>query len=564
LIMKGTINCIRSKRKSQMKPSLFSTHMRTGLFLILIILGCEVNKSGNGFDVVVYGGTPGGVIAAVAAARNGAEVLLIEQTQHVGGLSTSGINTGESEHMINKAITGFAREFYVRLGEKFPEGYYETFPHGIKENFQKGDPAFFFESHVAEEVFNNMLAEAGVEVVFERFVESVNKEGPAIREMVLDNDEVVKGRVFIDASYEGDLMSRSGVSYTWGRESRGEYGESYAGIRFIDDTLRANTVDSDGELLPYFSKNEGLVPGSGDNRVMNYNFRLAMTKVPDNKVAVEKPQNYDPSQFELLADFLSKYPDTKLGQLFGIYDRGSGKFEYNNKQQAVISLGLFGGNVDYPDADYARRKEIYQAHKDYTLGLLYFLGHDPSVPESLKEEMLSYGFCRDEFVDNNHFPYYLYIREARRMIGDFVMTQLDILENRTKKDAITLGSHWIDSHHVQRVAISDSTFTNEGRIWHTVTQPFELPYSILLSKEEECNNLLVPVCASLSHVAFCSYRLESTWMQMGHATGTAAALCSNQNIAVHEVDIRSLQDKLRKEGMLLKTSNLGEYDDYVK
>ncbi len=193
--------------------------------------------------------------------------------------------------------------------------------------------------------------------------------------------------------------------------NKDKYGESYAGIRFIDDTLKAKTVDSKGQLLPYFSQKEGLVPGEGDKRVMNYNFRLVMTKLPENKVPIEKPKNYDPSQFMLLSDYLGEYPDTELNQLIGIYNRGSGKWEYNNKQLAVISLGLFGGNVDYPDADYARRKEIYQAHKDYTLGFLYFLGHDPSVPESLQKEMLSYGFCKDEFVDNNHFPYYDYERD---------------------------------------------------------------------------------------------------------------------------------------------------------
>ncbi len=287
-----------------------------------------------------------------------------------------------------------------------------------------------------------------------------------------------------------------------------------------------------------------------------------MTQVPENKVAITEPPNYDASQFELLKDYLITYPDTRLKDLFGIYNRGSSKYEYNNKQDAVISLGLFGGNVDYPDASYERREEIYQAHKDYTMGLLYFLGYDPSVPKPLREEMRSWGFCKDEFVDNNHFPYYLYIREARRMIGDFVMTQADILENRTKKDAVALGSHWIDSHHVQRVAISDTFFTNEGRIWHKVTEPFEIPYRVLLPKKEECTNLLVPVCSSLSHVAFCSYRLESTWMQMGHVAGTAASLALIKANQVHAVDISDLQQQLADEGMILKNGDLGPYTDY--
>jgi len=513
-------------------------------------------------DVIVYGGTPGGVIAAVAAARNGASVLLVEQTQHVGGLNTSGLITAESEHMINNAITGHAREFYVRMSELLPPGYFETFYDGKQLDFQEGDPAFFFESHLAEKVFNEMLAEANVSILFNRYVDTVYRQQATIQQIGLDSGEVVSGQVFIDASYEGDLMAKAGVSYTYGRESRQQYGESYAGIRFMDDTLLARTQGADGELLPYFSEKEGLIPGQGDQLVMNYNFRPTMTKSADNKVAVTRPANYDATQFELLGDFLQNYPETPLRKLIGIYPRGNDKYEFNNQQRAVISLGLFGGNVDYPDASYARRQEIYQAHKDYTLGFLYFLGHDPSVPEALREEMLAYGFSKDEFTDNDHFPYYLYIREARRMIGDFVMTQQDILESRAKEDAVTLGSHWIDAHHVQRVSISDSSFTNEGRIWHKVTEPYEIPYRVLLPKEEECNNLLVPVCGSLSHVAFCSYRLESTWMQMGHVTGTAAALALQQNTSVHDINIPQLQQELRDEQKILKIDNLGEYDDY--
>ncbi len=505
-------------------------------------------------DIVVYGGTPGGITGAIAAARNGAKVLLIEQTNHIGGMNTSGLNTSESEHMIDNAITGIAREFYIRMGEKFADGYFNK--------FKKGDPAFFFESHIAEEVFNEMLEEADVTIMLAKYVMHVYKKGDRIKEIILDDGSRIIGKVFIDASYEGDLMSRAGVSYTYGRESRNKYDESYAGIRFMDDTLYANTVDDTGNLLSYFSKNEGLVSGEGDKRVMNYNFRPTMTRVDSNKVPVRKPAGYDPSQYQLLSDFLANYPDTRLGELIGIYPRGSGKFEFNNQQHAVISLGLFGGNIDYPDAGFDNRLAIYNKHKDYTLGFLYFLGHDPAVPDFLREEMLSYGFCRDEYVDNDHFPYYMYIREARRMVGDFVFTQHDVLNQRTKQDAVTLGSHWIDSHHIQRVAISDTSFTNEGRIWHKVTEPFEIPYQVLLPKRIECGNLLVPVCSSLSHVAWCSYRLESTWMQMGHVAGTAASLSLGRE-HLSTLDIGVLQERLSQEGMICKIGDLEPYHDYV-
>lgn len=531
------------------------------LLVSLIVFPCSCQE-GEFFDVVVYGGTPGGVISAVAASRNGAKVLLIEQTNHVGGLSTSGINTAESEHMINKAITGIALEFYVRMGEQFPDGYFETFHDGRMLNFEKGDPAFFFESHIAEELYNEMLKEAEVTVLYGKYVDSVSKKNKTIDQIVLTDGTTVNGKMFIDASYEGDLMARSDVSYTYGREDKNTYNESYAGIRFMDDTLSARTIDRHGKILPYFSKDSGLKPGAGDDRVMNYNFRLSATKIDSNKVEIPKPDDYDPSQFDLLRDYLKNYPETKLNRLMGIYERGSGKFEFNNKQDALISLGLFGGNREYPDADYATRKKIFDDHKSYTLGFLYFLGHDESVPKKLQQEMRSYGFCKDEFVDNDHFPYYLYIREARRMVGDFVFTQKDILDERSKEDAVMLGSHWIDSHHVQRVQVSDSTFTNEGRIWHKVTEPYEIPYRILLPKTDEVSNLLVPVCSSLSHVAFCSYRLESTWMQMGHVAGTAAALTVKNKTTPAELKLNTLREQLAKEGVIYKIEELGEYDDY--
>ncbi|MBD3375623.1 FAD-dependent oxidoreductase [candidate division KSB1 bacterium] len=514
------------------------------------------------YNVCIYGGTPSGVIASIAASRNGMTVLLVEQTRHVGGLATSGLNTSETNHMINKAITGIACEFYIRMGDHFSPEYFDTFASGRKLDFQAGDPAFFYESHIAEKTFQDMLAEENIELMYQAYVTHVEKSGTDIKMIVLNDTLWVDAQIFIDCTYEGDLMARSGVSYTYGRESIETYNESLAGIRLYDKEFETRTVDENGELLPYFSRPEGLVPGQGDNRVMNYNFRPTMTQDPDNFVPVKRPENYDSTRYQLLADYLEHHPDTHIWNLVGIYRRGNNKFEFNNQQNAIISLGLFGGNIDYPDADYKRRREIVQDHKDYTLGLLYFLGHDERVPEQLCQEMLSYGFAKDEYPDNNHFPYYLYIREARRMIGDFVGTEHDILQQRSKADAVCLGSHWIDSHHVQRVALSDTTFTNEGRIWEKITQPYELSYRLLLPKATECTNLLVPVCASLSHVAFCSYRLEPTWMQMGHVSGTAAALAIKSTDSLHNLDIDALQQSLVREDMIVKIDVLGPYRDY--
>lgn len=488
------------------------------------------------FDVVVYGGVPCGIAAAIAAARTGANVLLIEPTKHVGGLSTSGINTAESEHMLKWTIGGLAGEFYQRLGQHYGTGKAE----------------YYFESSVAEKIFNGMLAEAKVMVRYGAgFDYAVMADGHRIQTIELTDGTSVKAKVFVDASYEGDLMAHSGVSYTWGRESRDEFGEEAAGIRLDKATRHAATTDENGALLPGISAwAKDLKEGAGDKKVMNYNFRLTFAKSPAQQVPIPAPQNYDRKRYRLLENWLREKTGrgeaVKLTELLDFYARRNGKFEVNNKQNAIISLGHFGGQFDWPDADYATRERIYQDHKDYTLGLLFFLANDDSVPQTVREEMKSWGLHKDEFADNGNLPYQLYVREARRMRGAFVVTQRDVVEERRKGDSIGISSHFIDCHHVQRVALSPTEFANEGRIWR-IGYAYQMPYRALTPKSGQCSNLLVPGAASFSHVAFCTYRLESVWMIAGHAAGLAAATAAQQNQPVQDVDVRALQDKLRAQ-----------------
>ncbi|MEA3211952.1 MAG: hypothetical protein QOE70_5009 [Chthoniobacter sp.] len=484
-------------------------------------------------DVVIYGGVPGGVAAAVAAAREGASVLLIEQTQHVGGLNTSGINTAESEHMLKWTIGGLAVEFYERLGKLYGTG----------------KPEYFFESSTAEQVFNEMLAEAKVKVQLGQRVSRVDKDGTRIRQIVLSGGSEVAAAVFVDATYEGDLMARAGVGYTWGREARDEFGEEAAGIRLDKQTRQAATVDARGQLLPGISAwAKDLTEGAADKKVMNYNFRLCFTKDPDKQAAIPAPEHYDPARYRLLGNWLrekaARAEAVKLTDLLDFYARRNGKFEVNNKQASIISLGHFGGQFAWPDADYAERDRIFADHKDYTLGLLHFLAHDESVPENVRTEMRTWGLSKEEFADNGNWPYYLYIREARRMRGAAVMTQRDVQEARRKPDSIGLSSHFIDCHHVQRVAVSPTEFANEGRIWR-IGYAYQIPYRALTPKAAECANLLVPGAASFTHVAFCTFRLESVWMIAGHAAGTAAALAARDKKAVQDVDVPALQERLR-------------------
>jgi len=511
---------------------------RSGLLLLLttaLLYPSSARAAEAEYDVVVYGGVPCGIAASIAAAREGASVLLIEPTKHVGGLSTSGINTAESEHMLKWMIGGIAQEYYLRLGK----------------HYGTNQPEYYFESSVAAKVYEEMLKEAGVKIQYGAAVDTVNKDGSKVQSLTLTDGSVVKAKTFVDAGYEGDLMARAGIEYSIGRESKAEYGEEAAGVRFDKKIRQAATVDENGKLLPGISGwAKDLKEGDAHPGVMNYNFRFTFAKEPELQVPVPAPAHYDRSRFRILENWFvskaSRNEGVKLADLLGFYKRRNGKFEVNNKQDAIFSMGHFGGQFEYPDADYKKREAIVADHMDYTLGLLHFLATESCVPENVRTEMKSWGLHKDEFKDNGNLPYQLYVREARRMKGVYVMTQKDVQEDRRKPDSIGMGSHFIDSHHVQRLALSPTEFLNEGRIWR-IGYAHEIPYRALLPKEEECTNVLVAGAASFSHVAFCTYRVESVWMIGGHAAGVAAATAAKQNVQVQKIDVPALQEKLRAQ-----------------
>ncbi len=509
---------------------------------ILLLVSCLVFAHSSlhaAPTVCVYGGTPCGIAAAITAAREGADVVLIEPTKHVGGLSTSGINTAESEHMLKWTIGGFALEFYKRLGDVY----------GTKQ------AEYFFESSVAEKVYLEMLREAKVTVKYGVWLEGVKKEGAKLTEIRLSDGSEIAAAVFIDASYEGDVLAQAGVKYAVGRESKAEYGEEAAGVRFDKTARQARTVNEKGELLPGISAwAKDLKEGEAHRGVMNYNFRLTVAKDPALQVPIPAPRQYDASRYALLEGWLKEKTGrkeaVKLTDIIDLYGRRNGKFEMNNRQNAIFSLGHFGGQFDWPEADHAKRAEIYQDHWDYTLGLLHFLATDASVPANVQTEMKGLGLHKDEFADNGHLPYQLYVREARRLRGQIVVTQQDVQTDRRKADSIGMSSHFIDNHHVQRVALNEHEFVNEGRIWR-MGYAYQIPYRSLLPKAEECQNLLVPCAASFSHVAFCTLRLESVWMITGHAAGVAAAMAVKEAVPVQDVPLAALQDKLRSQDQVV-------------
>lgn len=490
-------------------------------------------------DIVVYGAVPSGIAASIAAAREGGKVILIEPTKHVGGLSTSGLNTAETEHMLKWTFGGIALEFYERLGKEYGTG----------------KPEYYFESSVAEKAYNDMLREAGVEVRFGLRVDKVDKEGTQIRSITLSDGSSLSAKVFIDASYEGDLMARAGVKYAVGREAVTDFNEDGAGVRFEKTSRKAATVDENGKLLPGISGwVRDFTEGTANRGTMNYNWRLTFAKDPEKRVPIPAPQNYDRARYKLLENWLrekgSRNEKVVLRDILDLYPRRNGKFEVNNKQAAVISIGHFGGQFDYPDGDYATRDRIIADHTDYTLGLLHFLANDESVPENLRTEMREYGLHKDEFADNGNWPYQIYVREARRMRGEFVVTQRDVIDDRRKPDSIAMASHFIDSHHVQRLALSPTEFINEGRLWR-VGWAYQVPYRALTPKAAECTNLLVPGAASYTHVAFCTLRLESTWMMVGHAAGVAAVMSAKADKPVQQIDLPTLQSKLREQRQVI-------------
>lgn len=499
-------------------------------------------------DIVVYGGTAGGTMASLAAAGGGASVILIEPGRHLGGMLAGGLGRTDMDRQ-QRVIGGFARGFFERAGKHY------------------GEPiAWTFEPSVAERIIDDWIESSPVRVIFGRRVESVEVEDGRLTSLLTDDGSKYKAKVFIDASYEGDLMARAGISYTVGREGTGVYGESLAGIREIqpgNHQLQAaiSPYDGSGRLLPFIIDEEEVGPvGSGDNRVQAYCFRLCLTDVPENRIPFTRPAGYDPARYELLRRYLlaTEKRFGKASNPLGISRLPNRKTDVNSG--GAISTNLPSASWAYPEASYAERETIWKQHVDWTQGLLYLLANDPAVPDYLRQEMSQWGLARDEFVEDGHWPHQLYIREARRMIGEYVMTQHDLQSRRTKYDSIGMGGYNMDVREVQWIAktvyrfpVSAKEVLMEGYITVNV-EPYEIPYRALLPREEECRNLLVCACLSASHMAYSSIRMEPQYMILGQSAGAAAALAVATDRDVHQIDLVRLQSTLRKQGQILHLS----------
>lgn len=473
-------------------------------------------------DVCIYGATSGGVTAAMAASRQHCSVILVEPKRHVGGLSAGGL--GETDVGRPMAITGLARQFYRDLGRQY----------GVFE-------AWNFEPHAAEELYLHYLENAHVRTLLRRRVNAVEKEGTRIQSITIEPSEPsadeglekIRAKVFIDCTYEGDLMARAGVGYVVGREANSVYGETKDGVepgprhQFPDGVNPYMREGDPSSGLIFGVSPEPLAPtGTGDKKVQAYCFRLCLTKNPENQIPFTRPDSYDPAKYELSRRLIRANPPKSLkslNNLLIISGMPNQKTDINSL--AGQSTDFYGANWSYPDGDYAERARIWKEHEEYTKGLVWFLATDEAVPEAIRNEMRSYGWPKDEYKDNGGFTHELYVREARRMVGEYVMSEQNCRGERTVDDGIAFASYNMDAHHCQTVIVNGMV-KNEGEVTVHLDREYPVSYRALTPNRNECTNLLVPVCLSASHIAYGSIRMEPVFMSLGQAAGIAAGMAA--------------------------------------
>jgi hypothetical protein len=558
------------------------------LLTLLLVLGGPVAAAAPVYDVVVYGGTSAGVAAAVQAARMQASVVLIEPGRRLGGLSSGGLGATDFGHP--ESIGGISREFYRRVKAHYGDA--KVWRHERPESYRshghdpESDVMFYFEPHVAEKLFVDMVREAGVEVVYGERLDleaGVVKAGTAIHQIVMESGRRFAGRTFIDATYEGDLMAKAGVSYTVGREANATYGETKNGnqwrhmrerprpvghdfFRAVDPYVRPGDPRS-GTIVGVPAQGEG-DEGTADHYVQAYCYRLCLTNVPENRVSFPKPADYDPARYELLLRYLTstkmlpEWPEAGpvehpvLGNnLMGrppLVMMPNRKTDSNSK--GAVSFNLVGGNYDYPDGDYATRERIIREHISWQQGLIWFVAHDPRVPAAYREPMKDWGLARDEFADTGHWPHQLYVREARRMVGEFVMRQPVCEGTEQVADPVGLGSYTMDSHNVRRYIDEHGFVRNEGTLGMPVRTPYGISYRALIPRKSECTNLLVPVCISASHVVYGSMRMEPVFMVLGQSAATAAVQAARTGLHVQDIDRSVFRARLLADGQVLSVT----------
>ncbi|MGN6602049.1 MAG: FAD-dependent oxidoreductase [Ginsengibacter sp.] len=533
----------------------------TLVLLLLLYINCNITAQAvhREYDVVVYGATSAGITAAVAAKQNGASVILLSPEKHIGGLTTSGLGwTDIGNQGRHRTIGGLTLDFFHRI-----RSYYQNPNAWREESFadyqRKTSNSIYritdslmwtFEPHVAERVFNDLITENKIPLKTDQWLDrerGVKKENGNIVSITMLNGNTFRGKVFIDATYEGDLMAAAGVSYTTGREPNSQYDETINGIEAALATKNqlprginpyVQKGDSSSGLLPGVRRNTGGKDGQGDKKIQAYCYRICLTDATANRIKVSKPLNYKKRDFELIIRAAEKGNQT-FWKLSPLPNR---KTDSNN--DGGISTDYIGMNYNYPEASYAVRSKIDKEHAYWTKGLIWTVQNDPEIPAEVRDKYAAWGLPKDEFKDNNHMPYKLYVREARRLVSDFVMTENYLNGSKSVPEPIAMGNYQMDSHNVQRYVTPEGDVQNEGDVEIGVKNPYGISYLAIVPKRNECANLLIPVCLSASHVAYGSIRMEPVFMMIGQSAGVAAAMAVKDGRAVQDVDYGKLKNEL--------------------
>ena len=543
------------------------------IFVLVTILctspGCKNSsvKESYSADVIIYGGTSAAVTAAVQTHRMGRSVIIVSPDIHLGGMSSSGLgftDTGNKE-----VIGGLAREFYQLIYQHYqkPESWnwQKQSEYG---NVGQGNPAidgekrtmWIFEPHVAESAFELLIDQNKIMVKRDEWLDretGVTKKKGEIVSMKTLTGNVYKGKVFIDATYEGDLMAAAGVRFTVGREDNSLYNETWNGVQagvfqhghYFKDNIDPYKIPGDPSsgLLPRISADVPGPNGTGDSKIQAYCYRLCLTQLPENKVPITKPEGYDSSEYELLV----RLADTRWNEFFAKYD-AIPNFKTDVNNHGPFSYDNIGMNWDYPEASYERRKEIINEHILYQKGLLYFTATDSRLPAWVRDTMNTWGYSKDEFKDNGNWPYNIYVREARRMIGSYVMTENDVLCKRDVPESVGMGSYTMDSHNVQRYVTSEGFVQNEGDIGVRAPRPYRIALGSIMPLKEDCTNLLVPVCVSCSHIAFGSIRMEPVFMILGQSAATIASMSIEKEKSIYDLPYDEIKEQLISDGQILQ------------
>ena len=555
-------------------------------FLVLILFVQFAAGQSKKYEIVIYGGTSSGIAAAIQSSRMGKSVVLIEPTNRIGGLTTGGL--GQTDIGNKQAIGGISREFYENIKKYYDDlanwkwqKKSEYLDGGQTRTKESENSMWTFEPSAALSVYKDMIEKENIILVYNERLNrqnGVKKADERLQSIEMESGKVFSGDIFIDATYEGDLMAAAGVSYTIGRESNNQYGETLNGVQAnMKNTTLTGSVSRNAynhnflpRVDPYVKKGDpksGLLPnvihkpgieGDGDHKIQAYCFRMCLTDLPENRIAFKKPDNYKEINYELL---LRNY-EARTGAIRDMYSYGNSllpwinssmpnrKTDTNNK--FGFSTDYIGKNYEYPDASYEQRKEIVEDHRNYQMGLMWTLANHPRIPKEVRDEASRWGTTKDEFERPDGWQQQLYIREARRMVSDYVMTQHNCEGLHIPNDPIGMAAYGMDSHNIQRYVDANGFVQNEGNVEAHGFKPYPISYKSLVPKKEECENLIVPVCLSATHIAFGSIRMEPVFMVLGQSAATAASLALDSNSPVQDIPYRKLESALLKDGQRIE------------